>query len=62
VDQLVDHWPVTCGVCQGALGRPTDPIADFVPHQVTELPPVRAEMTEHRLHRVTCPRANQTRS
>jgi len=28
--------------------------ADFVAHQVTELPPVRAVVTEHRLHRVVC--------
>jgi transposase len=30
--------------------------ADYVAHQVTELPPVRAAVTEHRLHRVPCPR------
>jgi transposase len=29
--------------------------AGFVAHQVTELPPVRATVTEHRLHRVVCP-------
>jgi transposase len=26
----------------------------FVPHQVTDLPPVRAHVTEHRLHGVRC--------
>jgi hypothetical protein len=27
-------------------------IADFVPHQVIDLPRLRAEVTEHRLHRL----------
>jgi transposase len=31
------------------------PSVGFVAHQVTELPPVRAVVTEHRLHRVACP-------
>jgi len=54
VDQIVDHRPATCGHCAAPL-----PLAalgdDFVAHQVTELPPVRALVTEHRLHRVRCP-------
>jgi transposase len=29
-------------------------VPDFVSHQVTEVPPVRAHVTEHRLHRVRC--------
>ena len=56
VDQVVDHWPATCGHCAAAL--PMTALSDdlaFVPHQVTELPPVRAVVTEHRLHRVACP-------
>lgn len=56
VDAVVDHWPTVCGHCQRPL--PADPalaVAEPVRHQVTELPPVRAEVTEHRLHRVRCP-------
>jgi len=60
VDQRVDHWPATCGQCTAALPMAAQGAvnsagaADFVPHQVTELPPLRALVTEHRLHRVTC--------
>lgn len=74
VDHVIDHWPVICGACQGALDRPQLPTApgapervadvvDYVPHQVTELPPLRAHVTEHRLHRVACPACGvQTRA
>ncbi len=54
VDHFVDHRPQTCAHCVAAL--PEDTASDgFVAHQVTELPPVRAVVTEHRLHRVACP-------
>jgi transposase len=66
VDRVVDHWPAAGGACQGVLDRsrgPTDPVGaaddvaggSYVAHQVTELPPLRAEVTEHRLHRLRCP-------
>jgi transposase len=68
VDVVVDHWPATCVGCASPLaplvaasvtaqGDDEDPAAraDSVVHQVTELPPVRAVVTEHRLHRVACP-------
>lgn len=68
VDRIVEHWPTTCGACQRALDPPPDPTShpptiptassdtvDYVAHQVTEVPPLRAEVTEHRLHRVACP-------
>ncbi len=54
VDQIVDHRPPTCGRCAAPL--PAASLGDdFVPHQVTELPPLRAVVTEHRLHRARCP-------
>ena len=67
VDQVVDHWPPTCAGCQGLLAERTGPAsrpaADFVAHQVTDLPPVRAHVTEHRLHRLACPACGvQTRA
>ena len=54
VDHVVEHRPRTCGHCAAGLpaGVPSD---GFVAHQVTEVPSVRAVVTEHRLHRVTCP-------
>jgi len=57
VDAVVAHWPSQCTHCQMPL--PADPAlvaADPVRHQVTEVPPLRATVTEHRLQRVRCPR------
>src|SRR5438093_4350007 len=58
VDQVVDHRPATCAHCAAPLAAAAlgD---DFVAHQVTELPPVRALVTEHRLHRVRCATCGQ---
>jgi transposase len=58
VDAVVAHWPTHCAGCTaplaaGAGGADDGP--DYVPHQVTELPVLRATVTEHRLHRVACP-------
>lgn len=53
VDAVAQHWPARCAACGGDLDR-RGAGADFVPHQVTEVPPVRAHITEHRLHRVRC--------
>ena len=52
-DAVIDHFPGTCGHCHGALPHTAD--ADPVRHQVTELPPICVETTEHRLHEVCCP-------
>ncbi len=62
VDQVIDYWPVACGACQQPLDQPLEASVaaagvaggDFVPHQVSDLPPLRAEVTEHRLYRVRC--------
>jgi transposase len=52
VDQVVAHWPTHCRGCQARLA----PLAAGEPvrHQVTELPLVRAVVTEHQLHHVQC--------
>ena len=59
VDVVVDHWPDCCVGCAAPLVAPVAlaTAADYVAHQVTELPPVRAVVTEHehRLYRVACP-------
>ncbi|MCA1843529.1 MAG: IS66 family transposase [Actinobacteria bacterium] len=54
VDHIVDHRPASCGHCAAPLPAAA-PSEGFVAHQVTELPPVRGVVTEHRLHRVVCP-------
>ena len=60
VDHFIDHRPTTCGHCAAQLGATPLGEGDVVRHQVTEFPPVRAMVTEHRLHRVVCPRCGQT--
>lgn len=52
VDQVVEHWPVGCRRCQAPLAPVA--VGEPVRHQVTELPPVRAIVTEHQLHHVRC--------
>ena len=60
VDAVVEHWPPRCAGCGDALDRRDGTGAGFVAHQVTDLPPVRAQVTEHRLHRMRCARCGQT--
>jgi Transposase IS66 family/Family of unknown function (DUF6444)/zinc-finger binding domain of transposase IS66 len=56
VDQVVAHWPARCRHCQTPLSTASEwLVGEPIRHQVTELPPVRAEVTEHQLHRVRCP-------
>ena len=52
VDQLVAHWPTHCRGCQAPLAPRA--AGEPVRHQVTELPPVRAVVTEHQLQHVRC--------
>ena len=52
VDHIVEHYPELCENCWNTL--PHIPDADAQRYQVTELPPVKPETTEHRAHAVTC--------
>jgi transposase len=52
VDQIIGHWPPHCRGCRVPL--PQTAVGVPVRHQVTELPPVRAVVTEHQLHHVQC--------
>src|SRR3990172_8713927 len=58
VTTVVEHWPATCRHCQAPL--PSGASGEPLRHQVIELPPVQAEVTEHRLHRVGCPACGAT--
>ena len=53
VDAIVEHWPARCRGCQAPLAPAA--MGEPVRHQVTELPPVRAVVTEHQGHSRTCP-------
>jgi len=57
VDEVVHHWPSECAGCD--LELPTSARRDAgrpARHQVTELPVVRAQVTEHQLHAQRCAR------
>jgi len=57
---VVDHWPQQCGHCQEPLAPdPTLAVSEAVRHQVTDLPPIRPQVTEHRVWRVRCPSCGQ---
>lgn len=57
VDKIEDHWPEVCAECEAALPRGTrTEVGEPSRHQVTEIPPVKAHVTEHRLHCQMCPR------
>ena len=53
VNTLVDLVPDTCRHCQRAL-HADDDVGDPRRHQVTELPPIEAHITEYRCHRLRC--------
>jgi transposase len=56
VQEVVDHVPERCSKCAAQLPKtagPDDP--EPTRHQVAELPPVVAAITEHRGHARTCP-------
>src|SRR5438132_9724303 len=64
VDEVVEHWPERCRSCAHlfAEGERID-AAQPSRHQVAELPPIAVRVSEHRLHRVCCPKcAAQTRA
>lgn len=54
VDQVVEHCPEECRHCGHALaGASTREVVGR--HQVVELPPIRAEVIEHRTLALSCP-------
>ena len=54
VDVILEHRPEACGHCGHALAGAEEAKRAWV-HQVVELPPIRAQVTEHRMHSVRCP-------
>jgi transposase len=55
VDQVVEHRPAVCCHCVASLTGAAEAGIPLV-HQMAELPPVRALITEHRLLRLRCAR------
>ena len=58
VNATVDLRPPRCRYCQHALRR-GDEVGEPRRHQVTELPPIEAHITEYRCHRCVCPACGQ---
>jgi transposase len=57
VDEIVDHFPDRCGGCGYLFGeQQRRPGGRFGRHQVAELPPISAIVTEHRTHQLRCRR------
>jgi transposase len=54
VDRMVEHWPGRCG-CGHCFDEGDEEVGEPARHQVTELPEIAVEVTEHRLHRRRCP-------
>jgi transposase len=57
VDEVVRHRPTECEHCRASLAGREAEAAQV--HQVMELPPVRARVTEHRIEGVRCPQCGQ---
>ena len=58
VDVVVVHRAEACGHCGYSLAEAETAKAAQV-HQVVELPPIRAEVTEHRMECVRCPKCRK---
>jgi transposase len=57
VDEVVEHWPERCRSCAHVFTeRELVEAAKPWRHQIAELPAIAVSVTEHRLHRVRCPR------
>ena len=54
VDAVGEHRPAACRRCGHALAEAA-PVGEPARHQVVELPPVRAHVTEHRAPALACP-------
>jgi transposase len=54
VDELREHHPAQCGHCGRGLSGAEEAKPAWV-HQVVDLPPIRAVVTEHRMHCLRCP-------
>jgi transposase len=61
VNAMVELFPDACRHCQHALlARSRLVVGEPRRHQVTELPPIEAHITEYRCHRIVCPACGRT--
>jgi transposase len=55
VDRVIELFPAQCRHCDSRLSRKMATQGDPRRHQVTELPPIEAHITEYRCQRLLCP-------
>jgi transposase len=55
VDQVIEVFPAKCRHCDSRLSRKMSTQGDARRHQVTELPPIEAHITEYQCQCVVCP-------
>jgi len=60
VSEVVEHWPARCGCGHVFSEDERTPSGAPARHQVTELPPLAVEISEHRLQHVCCPGCGRT--
>ncbi len=60
VDEIVDRYPERCEGCGHEFGEEErSPSGRPGRHQLAELPPIRVIVSEHRTHRLRCPRCRR---
>jgi transposase len=64
VDEIVDHYPDACRGCghEFSAEERLRAAGRYGRHQVAELPPLSAIVSEHRTHRLRCPRCRRRTS
>ena len=63
VNEVVNLYPSRCGHCERRLptsGKGLNTQGEPRRHQVTELPPIQAHITEYQCHHLVCPDCGQT--
>jgi transposase len=55
VDEVIVHWPSSCGCGHVFAEGERVPVGDLVRHQVEELPEIATRVIEHQCPRVFCP-------
>lgn len=60
VDQVIELFPPECRHCECRLSRLMSIQDEPRRHQVTELPPMEAHITEYQCHGVVCPECGKT--
>jgi transposase len=59
-DVVEAHRPVVCTTCQATLDVDAEVLGVVERRQVSDLPPIRLQVTEHQAVRVRCPTCQQT--